>query len=157
MCRVGSRRSLTSRSRFLEPDCQFFQRTLSILIARLERQNLKRSQTNCFPAVNLTEVHSLEQTASRLTALLSIRSDKDESAPVWSCELDFESLWGPSAGSNCRSLVVVNQVSIVALGNVEGGNEQSHAFQLSLIRDPMYGWNGNTDSAGNVFFTDGCT
>src|SRR5439155_4144223 len=28
--------------------------------------------------------------------------------------------------------------AIVALGNVEGGNEQSHAFQLSLIRDPRF-------------------
>ncbi len=27
---------------------------------------------------------------------------------------------------------------IVALGNVEGGNEQSHAFQLALIRDPRF-------------------
>jgi hypothetical protein len=28
--------------------------------------------------------------------------------------------------------------AIVALGNVEGGNEQSHQFQLSLIRDPRF-------------------
>jgi len=28
--------------------------------------------------------------------------------------------------------------AIVALGNVEGGNEQSHKFQLSLIRDPRF-------------------
>ena len=28
--------------------------------------------------------------------------------------------------------------ALVALGNVEGGNEQSHAFQLSLIRDPRF-------------------
>ena len=28
---------------------------------------------------------------------------------------------------------------LVGLGNVEGGNEQSHAFQLSLIRDPRFG------------------
>jgi len=28
--------------------------------------------------------------------------------------------------------------AIVALGNVEGGNEQSHAFQRSLIRDPRF-------------------
>lgn len=27
---------------------------------------------------------------------------------------------------------------IVALGNVEGGNEQSHAFQLALLRDPRF-------------------
>jgi hypothetical protein len=29
--------------------------------------------------------------------------------------------------------------ALVALGNVEGGNEQSHAFQLRLIRDPRFG------------------
>src|ERR1041385_5662564 len=29
--------------------------------------------------------------------------------------------------------------ALVALGNVEGGNEQSHAFQLRLIRDPRLG------------------
>lgn len=28
--------------------------------------------------------------------------------------------------------------AIVALGNVEGGNEQSHRFQLALIRDPRF-------------------
>jgi len=28
--------------------------------------------------------------------------------------------------------------AIVALGNVEGGNEQSHAFQLLLLRDPRF-------------------
>src|ERR1700687_6235945 len=28
--------------------------------------------------------------------------------------------------------------ALVALGNVEGGNEQSHAFQLRLIRDPRF-------------------
>lgn len=47
---------------------------------------------------------------------------------------------GPAAPVEPISAVVeaFRSHTLVALGNVEGGNEQSHAFQLSLIRDPRF-------------------
>lgn len=47
---------------------------------------------------------------------------------------------GPAAPAEPISAIVeaFRSHALVALGNVEGGNEQSHAFQLSLIRDPRF-------------------